>query len=131
MTTHTSACPVCMFAPQVAAILKMTILSSLIRLVILPAIFIPLTLSASAAGFLTKDPVVVFVLCLESSVPSATSPIGLLTSWGKHELAQNLSMIYLPQHICSAITISFVCVLSMSIIPVGGEALSLAQNATQ
>ena len=70
----------------------------------------------------------IFVLCLESCVPSATSPIGLLTSWGKHELAQNLSMIYLPQHICSAITISFVCVLSMSIIPVGDG--SLAQNAT-
>ena len=88
---------------------------------------VPLTLSAN--GFLTRDPVVVFVLCLESSVPSATSPIGLLTSWGKHELAQNLSMIYLPQHILAAVSISFVCVLSMSIVPV--DAVSLAQNATQ
>ena len=51
-------------------------------------------------------------------VPSATSPIGLLTSWGKHELAQNLSMIYLPQHIFCAFTMSLVCVLSMSVIPV-------------
>ena len=42
-------------------------------------------------------------------VPSATSPIGLLTSWGKHDLAQNLSMIYLPQHILAAVSISFVC----------------------
>lgn len=64
-------------------------------------------------------------------VPSATSPIGLLTSWGKHDLAQNLSMIYLPQHILAAVSISFVCVLSMSIVPVGEGTLNLAQNATQ
>lgn len=62
----TNACIVCVL--QVAVILKMTFFSSLIRLVILPAIFIPLTLAASSAGYLTKDPVVVFVLCLESSV---------------------------------------------------------------
>ena len=64
-------------------------------------------------------------------MPSATSPIGLLTSWGKHDLAQNLSMIYLPQHILAAVSISFVCVLSMSIVPVGEGTLNLAQNATQ
>ena len=103
---------------EVGIILKMTLFSSLIRLVILPAIFIPFTLALSSAGVLTKDPVVIFVLCLESCVPSATSPIGLLTSWGKHELTQNLSMIYLPQHIFCAFTMSAVCVLSMSIIPV-------------
>jgi len=103
---------------EMAVILKMTIFSSLIRLVIMPAIFIPFTLALSSAGILTKDPVVIFVLCLESCVPSATSPIGLLTSWGKHELAQNLSMIYLPQYIFCAFTMSLVCILSMSIIPV-------------
>ena len=115
---------------EVDIILKMTLLSSLIRLVILPAIFIPLTLALSSAGVLTKDPVVIFVLCLESCVPSATSPIGLLTSWGKHELAQNLSMIYLPQHIFCAFTMSLVCVLSMSIIPVDEGIAGLVQNAT-
>ena len=90
----------------------------------------PLTLALSSAGILTKDPVVIFVLCLESCVPSATSPIGLLTSWGKHELAQNLSMIYLPQHLFCAFTMSAVCVLSMSIIPVGEGMPGLAQNVT-
>ena len=116
---------------EMDVILKMTISSSLIRLVIMPAIFIPFTLALSSAGILTKDPVVIFVLCLESCVPSATSPIGLLTSWGKHELAQNLSMIYLPQYIFCAFTMSAVYILSMSIIPVTGEGLpGLAQNAT-
>jgi len=116
---------------EVGIILKMTIFSSLIRLVIMPAIFIPFTLALSSAGILTKDPVVIFVLCLESCVPSATSPIGLLTSWGKHELAQNLSMIYLPQYIFCAFTMSLVCILSMSIIPVGEGMPGLAQNATE
>ena len=60
---------------QVSVVLKMTVISILIRLIILPAIFIPLTLALSSAGFLTKDPVVIFVLCLESSVSTIAATI--------------------------------------------------------
>ena len=59
---------------------------------------------------------------------------GRVRCGGKHELAQNLSMIYLPQYIFCAFTMSLVCVLSMSIIPVGEGMPSLdglAQNATE
>jgi len=66
------------------------------------------------------------VLMVQSGVPSAQTSISLLAAAGQYKLAQELSLVYLPQYLCSILSLAVVIVFAVAYIPAlnpksGGE----------
>ena len=90
--------------------------SILIKLVLMPAISLPLIKLASDARLLPDEPMLLIVLMIESAAPSAQTALALLAATGQPHLAEELSAVYVPQYVCSVVSMAIVIVLAVELI---------------
>ena len=105
---------------------RLTIAAIVIKLVLIPAISIPLLLLAARNGLLSRDePMLFMVLMLQSAVPSAQTGLALVVAAGLQAEAGQMSMVYLPMYVLSIFTLAAVIVASItlydSINPISGN----------
>ena len=85
-----------------------------IRLVLMPAISIPLLLAAARAGAVAADePMLIMVLMVQSGVPSAQTALALLAAAGMKKEAGEMAAIYLPMYAISVITLAVVIIVAV------------------
>jgi hypothetical protein len=82
----------------------------------MPAVSIPLLTWAVRLGALSNDPVLLLTAHLQSAVPSSQTAVAVLVAAGQPALAQQLSKLYLPQYLASALTMSVVIVVAIEVI---------------
>ena len=99
-----------------------------VRLVLLPAIAIPLTTAAASAGLLPPRPMLLIVSHIQSAVPSSQTLVAMLHERGESSLASRVSRIYLPQYAMSVLTVAAVIVIVIQIIEGAGMAVPAAPH---
>ena len=99
-----------------------------VRLVLLPAIAIPLTAAAVSAGLLPPRPMLLIVSHIQSAVPSSQTLVAMLHERGESSLASRVSRIYLPQYAMSVLTVAAVIVIVIQIIEGAGMAVPTAPH---
>lgn len=109
-------------APSLASLVGA---ACVVRLVLLPAIAIPLTTAAASAGLLPPRPMLLIVSHIQSAVPSSQTLVAMLHERGESALATRVSRIYLPQYAMSVLTVAAVLVLAIQIIEGAGMAVPL------
>ena len=87
-----------------------------VRLVLLPAISMPLTTAAAAAGLLPQQPMLLIMCHIQSAVPSSTTLVAMLHARGEPALAARVSAVYLPQYVLSVPTVALVIVVAIRLI---------------
>ena len=112
-------------APSLASLVGA---ACVVRLVLLPAIAIPLTAVAASAGLLPARPMLLIVSHMQSAVPSSQTFVAMLHERGESELAARVSKIYLPQYAMSVLTVAAVIVLAIQIIEGAGMAVPAAPH---
>ena len=112
-------------APSLASLVGA---ACVVRLVLLPAIAIPLTAVAASAGLLPSRPMLLIVSHMQSAVPSSQTFVAMLHERGESELAARVSRIYLPQYAMSVLTVAAVIVLAIQIIEGAGMAVPAAPH---
>ena len=100
-------------APSLASLVGA---ACVVRLVLLPAIAIPLTTAAASAGLLPPRPMLLIVSHIQSAVPSSQTLVAMLHERGESALAARVSRIYLPQYAMSVLTVAAVIVLAIQVI---------------
>ena len=98
---------------------RLAIAATVVKLIVMPAVCMPLVVWAERAGALSHDPVLLLVIHLQSGVPSSQTAIAVLVAAGRPVLAQQLSKIYIPQYLLSALTLSAVIVIAIKLIGAG------------
>ena len=89
----------------------------LIKLILLPAISIPLTILSAQHGLLAKDePMLLMILMLQSAVPSEQTGLALINAAGLPKEASQMSMVYLPMYCVSVFTVAAVIVIAVTAI---------------
>ena len=87
----------------------------LLRLVVLPALCLPLHLAMAAWGMLPRDPTLLMILSLSAGTPSAQTLVVVLNASGATTVAQEASKVYVPMYLLAiasvALLIFIVCVL--------------------
>jgi len=106
-------------APSLASLVGA---ACVVRLVLLPAIAVPLTAAAASAGLLPRRPMLLIVSHIQSAVPSSQTLVAMLHERGESALAARVSRIYLPQYAMSVLTVAAVIVLAIQIIEGAGMA---------
>lgn len=95
---------------------RMVLASALVKLVLVPAVSIPLiTLLAQRTAF-PADPAVLMILHIQSGVPSAQTAISVLVAAGQATLAQQLAKLYVLQYVLSALSLAVVIVVAVEMI---------------
>ena len=112
-------------APSLASLVGA---ACVVRLVLLPAIAVPLTAVAASAGLLPSRPMLLIVSHMQSAVPSSQTFVAMLHERGESELAARVSRIYLPQYAMSVLTVAAVIVLAIQIIEGAGMAVPAAPH---
>ena len=112
-------------APSLASLVGA---ACVVRLVLLPAIAIPLTTVAASAGLLPSRPMLLIVSHMQSAVPSSQTFVAMLHERGESKLAARFSRIYLPQYVMSVLTVAAVIVLAIQIIEGAGMAVPAAPH---
>ena len=87
-----------------------------VRLVLLPAVSMPLTTAAAAAGLLPQQPMLLIMCHIQSAVPSSTTLVAMLHARGEPALAARVSSVYLPQYVLSVLTVALVIVVAIRLI---------------
>ena len=95
---------------------RLTIAAIVIKLMIVPAIVLPLVHLAVRGGALPDDPLIQMVLMLEAGTPSAQTALALVVAAGMPQRAQELSLVYLPQYAVSVISMAIVIVAAVGLI---------------
>ncbi|EOD32190.1 hypothetical protein EMIHUDRAFT_202822 [Emiliania huxleyi CCMP1516] len=90
--------------------------SVLVKLLVLPAVSIPLVSLAARDGLLPDEPAALMVLYVQSAVPSAQTAIAVLVAAGQTALAQQLSQLYVLQYVLSTLTLAAVIVIAVEVI---------------
>lgn len=98
----------------------------LIRLVLMPALLMPLHLLCVRLGGLPCEPLVLVVLHLQSAVPSGMVIVPLLAASGRTLLAEEVSALFLPQYLLATFTVSAALVAAL----MSTEAVVTAAAAT-
>jgi len=112
-------------APSLASLVGA---ACVVRLVLLPAIAIPLTTAAASAGLLPPRPMLLIVSHIQSAVPSSQTLVAMLHERGESSLASRVSRIYLPQYAMSVLTVAAVIVIVIQIIEGAGMAVPAAPH---
>lgn len=87
---------------------RLIIAAVLVKLVVMPAVAIPLTLQAARANILPNEPMLLVIVMIQSGVPSAQTSLALLVAAGLQKEASELSLVYLPMYIVSIFTMGVV-----------------------
>ena len=95
---------------------RMIAASVLVKLLVLPAVSIPLVSLAARDGLLPDEPAALMVLHVQSAVPSAQTAIAVLVAAGQTALAQQLSQLYVLQYVLSTLTLAAVIVIAVEVI---------------
>ncbi|EOD17023.1 hypothetical protein EMIHUDRAFT_244548 [Emiliania huxleyi CCMP1516] len=90
--------------------------SVLVKLLVLPAVSIPLVSLAARDGLLPDEPAALMVLHVQSAVPSAQTAIAVLVAAGQTALAQQLSQLYVLQYVLSTLTLAAVIVIAVELV---------------
>eukprot|EP00756_Hemistasia_phaeocysticola_P031665 Hpha_TRINITY_DN16365_c1_g4::TRINITY_DN16365_c1_g4_i1::g.58086::m.58086 len=89
----------------------------LVRLVIVPSVMFMIAVGARHIGFASNvSDVAWVVLFLEFAMPSAQTPVVLLSAARSHSLAAQLSFAYLIQYPLSVITITVASAVGLSVV---------------
>lgn len=110
---------------------RLVVAMLLARLVLVPAIALPLTVFAARQGLVPNEPLLLLMCHLMSAVPSASSLVSMLNAFGHGKLAGQISKLYLPQYICSVLTMTVVIAVAIQTIeanPVATTSLVLNQT---
>lgn len=107
---------------------RLIIAAVLVKLVVMPAVAIPLTLQAARANILPNEPMLLVIVMIQSGVPSAQTSLALLVAAGLQKEASELSLVYLPMYIVSIFTMGVVVFAAVQ--SVGELQAELVANAT-
>uniref|UniRef100_A0A7S4B605 Uncharacterized protein n=1 Tax=Chrysotila carterae TaxID=13221 RepID=A0A7S4B605_CHRCT len=87
-----------------------------LRLVLLPAVAMPLNVLATRCGLLPHEPVLQMLVHIFCATPSSQTLVTLLLSRGRHDLAAITSPLYLPMYIFSIFSVASVIVVAVLVI---------------
>ena len=82
------------------------LLSCVLRLLVLPAVCLPLHLWLRAIGALSPEPTVLMVLTISTGVPSSQTMVILLNAIGATRTAEQAAQVYVPMYLWSILTVS-------------------------
>jgi hypothetical protein len=85
-----------------------------LRLVVLPALCMPMHLALGAAGVLPADPTLLMVLTLSAGTPSSQTLVMVLNANGATAIAEEVSKVYVPMYLLSIFSVAaliFACCL--------------------
>ncbi|CAJ1351701.1 unnamed protein product [Effrenium voratum] len=121
----------CSLSPMV----RLAVGATVIKLVLMPAISIPLIVLAVKAGAIGRDqPMLFMVLMIQTGVPSAQTTLALVVSAGLQKVAGEMSIVYIPMYVASVVTVAIVIVISVTLFDTfdapGKAGLGAFQNAT-
>ena len=88
----------------------------MLRLIVLPAVAMPLQWLATRGGVLPNDPVLQIVMYMQAGVPAAQTTVAMLAAAGKTKMAGELSTLYLPQYLVSVFTMAAIIVIAINVI---------------
>ncbi|CAJ1372908.1 unnamed protein product [Effrenium voratum] len=121
----------CSLSPMV----RLAVGATFIKLVLMPAISIPLIVLAVKAGAIGRDqPMLFMVLMIQTGVPSAQTTLALVVSAGLQKVAGEMSIVYIPMYVASVVTVAIVIVISVTLFDTfdapGKAGPDAFQNAT-
>ncbi|CAE6934022.1 PILS5 [Symbiodinium sp. CCMP2456] len=97
-------------------LLRLSVGAAFIKLLLMPAISIPLLVLAVNVGALPEDqPMLFMVLVIQTGVPSAQTALALLVSAGLQKQAGQMSIVYLPMYIASVFTLAALIVVAVTL----------------
>jgi len=103
-------------ASEGSQLLRLSIGAAFIKLLLMPAISIPLLVLAVNLGALPEDqPMLFMVLVIQTGVPSAQTALALLVSAGLQKQAGQMSIVYLPMYIASVFTLAALIVVAVTL----------------
>ena len=95
---------------------RLTAAAIVLRLIVLPAVAMPLQWLATRGGVLPNDPVLQIVMYMQAGVPAAQTTVAMLAAAGKTKMAGELSTLYLPQYLVSVFTMAAIIVIAINVI---------------
>ena len=95
---------------------RLTAAAIVLRLIVLPAVAMPLQWLATRGGVLPDDPVLQIVMYMQAGVPAAQTTVAMLAAAGKTKMAGELSTLYLPQYLVSVFTMAAIIVIAINVI---------------
>jgi len=90
--------------------------ASFLKLIVVPAICLPLHTALGSAGIISNDPITQMILHIQSAVPSAQTSVSLLAAMDKPRLSARLAQLYVPQYLCSVFTVATVIIVGVQLI---------------
>lgn len=103
-------------ASEGSQLLRLSLGAAFIKLLLMPAISIPLLVLAVNVGALPEDqPMLFMVLVIQTGVPSAQTALALLVSAGLQKQAGQMSIVYLPMYIASVFTLAALIVVVVTL----------------
>ncbi|CAE7458028.1 PILS5 [Symbiodinium sp. CCMP2592] len=103
-------------AAEGSQLLRLSVGAAFIKLLLMPAISIPLLVLAMNVGALPEDqPMLFMVLVIQTGVPSAQTALALLVSAGLQKQAGQMSIVYLPMYIASVFTLAALIVVAVTL----------------
>ena len=89
---------------------KFVAAACVLRLVVLPAICLPLHLLLRQMGALSADPIVLMILTISAGTPSSQTLVMYFNARGATRLATESAKIYVPMYALSVLTVSVLIV---------------------
>ena len=97
-----------------------------LRLVVLPALCLPMHLAMAAVGFLPADPTLLMILTVSAGTPSAQTLVMVLNANGATSIAEEASKVYLPLYLLSVLSVALlIFVVCLAVGEPGGTSPDL------
>ena len=89
----------------------------IVKLILMPAVAIPLVLWAARANLLpAHEPMLLMIIMVQSGVPSSQTALALMVAAGLQKESSELSVVYLPMYACSVLTMAVVILAAVQSI---------------